>query len=533
MLEQLPAQRQYPVQPTIQPVVVDRFDIHPDEVLKRRRRIPALGQRQLRQLLAKASHTQDRGHLRPKEGQRESKIQFDVGPADPSKDPSVKSVGITGQITGTRADDIVADDVETPNNSLTQASRDKLSELVKEFDSVIKPNGNIKYLGTPQTEQSLYNLLEDRGYAIRVWPSRFPDERQVKHMGHRLAPIIRNQWSRERIGQPTDIDRFDEFDLAEREASYGRSGFALQFMLDTSLSDADRYPLKLSDLIVMDIDDERAPEKLVWARNPELAYDDSIENVGFRGDRYYRPLEIVGDWIPYTGSVLFIDPSGRGADETGYAVTKMLNGYLYVPEAGGFIGGYTDDTLTALAEIAKRNKVRCIVYENNFGDGMFGALLKPVLGRIYPCTLEDVRHSKQKELRIIDTLEPVLNRHRLVVDPKVIRTDIEFTKDYPEDTRVRYQLFWQLSRITRNRGAIPKDDRLDALAGSVAYWVDQMSQDEDKRIKTRKEKLRDDQIHRFLRHAIGGPTRNNNQSSRYRHPWINPPNAPPLKVLAR
>ena len=465
-------------------------------------------------------------HLRPKEGQRESKIQFDVGPTDPSKDPSVKSVGITGQLTGTRADDIVADDVETPNNSLTQGSRDKLSELVKEFDSIIKPNGNIKYLGTPQTEQSIYNVLEERGYEVRIWPSRYPDERQVKDMGHRLAPSIREQWSKEIVGQPTDNDRFDEFDLAEREVSYGRSGFALQFMLDTSLSDADRYPLKLSDLIVMDIDDERAPEKLVWARSPELACDDTVENVGFRGDRYYRPLETVGDWIPYTGSVLFIDPSGRGSDETGYAVTKMLNGYLYVPEAGGLIGGYNENTLVTLANIAKRNKVSCIVYENNFGDGMFGALLKPVLGRVYPCTLEEIRHSKQKELRIIDTLEPVLNRHRLVVDPKVINNDIETTRDYPEETRIRYQLFWQLSRITKDRGAVPHDDRLDALAGAVAYWVEQMSQDEDKRIGQRKAKLRDDQIRRFLQHAIGGPKVQNRS-------WINPPNAPPVKVLAQ
>ena len=48
------------------------------------------------------------------------------------------------------------------------------------------------------------------------------------------------------IGEPTDPNRFSEFDLLEREANYGRSGFALQFMLDTRLSDAKRYPLKVS-----------------------------------------------------------------------------------------------------------------------------------------------------------------------------------------------------------------------------------------------------------------------------------------------
>jgi hypothetical protein len=59
-------------------------------------------------------------HLKPQDGQRDSVIAFDVGPALPDHSPSVKSVGITGQITGSRADVLIADDVEVPNNSATQ-----------------------------------------------------------------------------------------------------------------------------------------------------------------------------------------------------------------------------------------------------------------------------------------------------------------------------------------------------------------------------------------------------------------------------
>ena len=58
-------------------------------------------------------------HLRSREGQRQSKVAFDVGPCQASHSPSVKSVGITGQLSGSRADIIVADDVEVPNNSMT------------------------------------------------------------------------------------------------------------------------------------------------------------------------------------------------------------------------------------------------------------------------------------------------------------------------------------------------------------------------------------------------------------------------------
>ena len=75
--------------------------------------------------------------MRPSEDQRQSKISFDVKPARASHQPSVKSVGIFGQLTGARANLIVADDIETSSNTATVGMRDKLSEAVKEFESII------------------------------------------------------------------------------------------------------------------------------------------------------------------------------------------------------------------------------------------------------------------------------------------------------------------------------------------------------------------------------------------------------------
>lgn len=49
-------------------------------------------------------------HLKAREGQRDTQNLFDVGPSNPDHSPSVKSVGIKGQLTGSRADLIVADD---------------------------------------------------------------------------------------------------------------------------------------------------------------------------------------------------------------------------------------------------------------------------------------------------------------------------------------------------------------------------------------------------------------------------------------
>jgi hypothetical protein len=303
-------------------------------------------------------------------------------------------------------------------------------------------------------------------------------------------------------GDPTDPRRFNALDLMEREASYGRTGFALQFMLDSTLSDADRYPLKLADLIVLGLNPESAPEKPVWAANISNIVKD-IPCVGFNGDRYYGPMDIQGKWIPYEGGIMAIDPSGRGDNETAYAVVKMLNGFLYVTAAGGLKGGYAEDTMNKLVNIAKFNAVNQIIVESNFGDGMFTELLKPYLMKTYPCTVEEVRHNIQKERRIVDTLEPVMNQHRLVLDIGVIRDDYESTKRYATEKSLQYSLMWQLSRMTRAKGALAYDDRIDVLSMAVAFWSERMAQDVNRKMANRKAEMLDSELERFMENAVG------------------------------
>jgi hypothetical protein len=435
-------------------------------------------------------------HLRTKNGQRDSVIAFDVGPSLPDHSPSVKSVGINGQLTGSRANTIIADDVEVSNNSATQTMRDKLSEAIKEFDAVLKPNGRVIYLGTPQTEMSIYNLLPERGYEIRIWPSRYPTDKQAAMYQGRLAPFIEHRRA-DQQGMPTEPDRFTKIDLMEREASYGKAGFALQFMLDTTLSDADKYPLKLADLCVAALNPRKGWADLAWASGPAQIVQD-VPVVGFTGDKFYRPMWFSDEMYEYTGAVLAIDPSGRGKDETAYAVVKMLNGYLYATQCGGFKGGYDDLTLTKLANLAKIEKVNMIVVESNFGDGMFSKLLAPFVNKAHPVSIEEVRHNTQKEVRIIDTLEPVMMQHRLIIDEKLIKEDYESA---PEPS---YSLFYQMTRLTKDRGAIIHDDRLEALAMAVNYWTEQMDADSETIAAQQKLDAFNGEIQRFMDQAVGG-----------------------------
>lgn len=420
--------------------------------------------------------------LKPRPGQRDSTISFDVGPATPDHSPSVKSVGITGQLTGSRADILIADDVEVPNNSATQAARDRLGELVKEFDAILKPGGTIIYLGTPQTEMTLYRELENRGYVTTIWPARYPkDHKDLENYGKRLAPMLLRELEAsnyELFNDPTDPVRFDDEDLRERELSYGKGGFALQFMLNPNLSDAERYPLKLRDLIVAALDSEKAPLSYQWLPNNGNALED-LPNVGLKGDRYHRYQEANSSFMEYQSKILVIDPSGRGKDETGYAVLFQLNGYIYLMEWGGFRGGYEDKTLEALAKIGKKWKVNEVVIEGNFGDGMYLKLFSPVMAKVHRCTITEVKSKGQKELRMADVLEPVLGSHKLVVQESVIEEDYRSACNADGTFDIRYCGFYQFSRLTRDRGSLAHDDRLDALAIGVQFFVESMEKNSE------------------------------------------------------
>lgn len=405
---------------------------------------------------------------------------FDVGGAIPDISPSVKSIGITGQITGTRADLLISDDVEVPKNSATQQQRDKLSEAVKEYDAILKPNGRIVYLGTPQTESSLYNKLQDRGYTARVWTIVYPNIEDIDDQyKDTLAPFIKDKVLKDPTlqGKPTDPTRFDEIEIAKRQLSYGKAGFALQFMLNTRLSDFEKYPLKVSDWIVSSLDMNEASIKWAWARGKEQLIND-IPCTAMTGDYYYSELSRSPDTRPYDTTIMTIDSSGRGTDETAYCIMKYLNGYLFCMDIGGFKEGYSDITLQQLATRARFWNVDLVLPEANYGDGMFTKLMTPVFNKIHPCGIEEIKNKGQKEMRIIDTLEPVMMRHRLIMNRPILEADYRiFQSDY------KYSLVYQLTRLCRDKGALAHDDRLDALSMAVAHFTEMMDINDEDKIK--------------------------------------------------
>ena len=429
---------------------------------------------------------------------RWSRISFDIN-CSPHQAPSVKSVGITGQLTGSRADLMVLDDIEVPGNSMTELMREKLLQLCTEAESILTPkeDSRIMYLGTPQTTFTVFRKLAERNYRPFVWPARLP--RKLANYEGLIAPQLQEDvdkgvepWS------PTDPDRFNEEDLIEREAAMGRSNFSLQFMLDTSLSDSDKFPLKMADLIVTSVNPTNAPDSMIWCSDPRNCIKEA-PTVGLPGDYFYSPMQIQGEWGPYQETICSVDPSGRGSDETAAAFISQRNGFLYLHEMRAYRDGYSDNTLLDILKGCRKYNVTKLVIETNFGDGIVSELFrKHLLQTKQGITIEEVRATVRKEQRIIDTLEPVLNQHRLVVDRAVIDWDYNSNKDAAPESRLLYMLFYQMSRMCREKFAVKHDDRLDCLSQGVQYFTEAMGISAQEVINTRKREEWNDILQSFI-----------------------------------
>ena len=452
--------------------------------------------------------------LMPGTENRFSNVAFDVGPAQVEQSPSVRSMGIMGQTTGQRCTCAILDDVETLANVITQLKQDRVAHAVEEIQSIIKPEEGqtlprkILYLGTPHTETSIYlRLVRERNYSARYWPALYPEEFDCYEGS--LDPAIEQEVIADStlVKEPTDPERFSHEDILQRQASMTKASFELQFMLNTRLATLDKFPIRLGDLMVMDLDGTALPETCVWSNQPDMRLQDLV-CVGMGADRYYHRPIFQNGWVSKSETwrcVLAIDPAGRGgvkSDELAWAVLAELNGNMFLLESGGSTLGYADEVLQYLAKIAKKWDVNYVVAESNMGDGMFSALLKPHLLREHPVTIEEVRHNIRKEQRLCDTLGPLIQQHRLIINTRVVRQDYRLTDEDPEHGYSR-SLFFQASRLTDERGCLSHDDRLDALAMACAFFVESAAQDQAKAQQSRADQLFEDELEAWRDEMVG------------------------------
>lgn len=430
----------------------------------------------------------DRAH-----GDRASVTAFDVHWAlkGPEKSPSVACIGIGSNMQGKRADILIADDIESSKNSQTATMRNRLLYLTRDFTSICS-TGDIIYLGTPQSIDSVYNSLPGRGFVIRVWPGRYPTKTEMLDYEGYLAPslleAIQANPALQTGGGPTgdrgactDPVLLDEDALTKKEIDQGPAYFQLQHMLSTKLSDQDRYPLKLNAIRFFAFDTEQKQAPMLMQH---VQTDQNLITMpeGFPiKDRVFR-LQEASEFSAIDGWHMAVDPTGGGAngDEVTYAITGMCAGRVLLADHGGMRSGINDTTLDWLTAIAEKWKPFQIDIEKNYGNGALAAAWTPKLLQKHNCHIEEVWHQGQKELRIIDVLEPVIAAGKLVIHEGLIQKDWETLQQYSAEVRGTYSLFWQMARITRDRGALHHDDRVESVAMSVGHWTELLRIDDEK-----------------------------------------------------
>lgn len=451
-------------------------------------------------------------------GDRSSVEAFDVhwSLKGLEKSPSVACVGITSNLPGKRADLLIPDDIETNKNGLTVTQRELLMHLSKEFSSICT-HGDILYLGTPQSKDSIYNTLPSRGYEVRIWPGRFPTQEEREKYGARLAPSIVARLAADASlsrgggldgtkGKPADPARYDEAALQEKELDKGPEDFQLQYMLDTSLVDALRQQLKLSDFLVANYEWENLPEISIWqAAEKHLVQLDADFPVPMT--KMYHPVSVDCRFQPAPKvRRMFIDPAGGGSDEIGFGISTALGPYIHVLCVGGLRGGFTEANEEELAEVIRIFGVSDILVESNMGHGLFEINLRAALAKrgLSHVGVRGEYSTGQKERRVIDSLVSSMQRHRVVLHKAVFSYDAKYCKKYSIEQRAQYSVFYQISNITTDRGSLPHDDRIEALAGCVRMWKGELEVDEGKAEEARQRAKAQEFLNNPMGYAEGG-----------------------------
>lgn len=426
-------------------------------------------------------------YMKPTGSLRQSALAFDVAGSRMEKSESFAAESIFGQLTGRRCSLALPDDTETPNTSSTEADRAELRRRMSELvGACLKPGGRVRGLGTPQTEDTIYlEYARDKGYGLRIWPVTYPTLEEASEYGPWLAPSLSNALlsNPHLAGLPTEPSRFDLAEIEDRKLEYGKTEFERQFRIFFSAGTGEARPLKLRDIPVIEIPvpTESAPLRVPvvcqWGPSPDRAWKDIPVDALSADPMVYAParLDPADEWARPEGVFLIVDPSGQGRDETAWCVIAQHLGRLYLVKQGARLEGFSQGTLEAIAEDARIYKPHRIIAEKNYGGGMFGELLSPVLmAKGVATSIEELNAGQvAKEQRIIDTLEPIITSHRLVIAAQVLRDDFEDTRYETIEAAKRrfYRLTYQLTRMTKQKGVVPHDDRLDALATGVQAFM--------------------------------------------------------------
>lgn len=372
--------------------------------------------RNVKRIIEKHPLTRD---LRPNSPDQWASDRFTVKRDLELRDPSMLSRGVFSNITGTRADVIICDDVEVPNTCATVEKRKELRERLKEIEFILGANGTQFYVGTPHTYFTLY-AEEPRAEIGEDIPF-------LHGFARLLIPI------RDAHGESAWPERFDDQSIREMETRSGPAHFSSQMMLQPrNIADCHLNPANL------------------------CRYDDALEYKEI--DR--KPQLSLGNKRLVSGSAWWDPAFGNGADNSVCAIVftdedghRYLHRMLYIPKRKG--SEETDEATRQcllIAQLLGECHITHIGIEiNGLGRFLPGILRNVLRSKNLPVAIREISSRQPKNLRILEAFDAPMAANMLHVHRSVLHTP--FATEMAE---------WS---PTRQNG---QDDGLDAAAGAIS-----------------------------------------------------------------
>src|SRR5690606_9991512 len=105
----------------------------------------------------------------------------------------------------------------------------------------------------------------------------------------------------------------------------------------------------------------------------------------------------------------------------------------------------------------------------------------------------------QKERRIINNIVGALQRHKIVLHPRVFEDDVKYCAQHALDKRTQFSLFYQIDNITTDRDSLQKDDRIEALSMLIKQFHSALVLDEKQAAQQREQQA----YQEFLNNPMG------------------------------
>ena len=353
-------------------------------------------------------------HLVPGAAEAWASDRFTVARDGALRDPSMMAQGIGGNVTGSRAEIIICDDVEVAGNCDTPGKRAELRERLAEAEFILVPDGTILFVGTPHCEDSLYRHPKEDGAFLRGY--------------RRLAVPVMNA-----AGASAWPERFPREAVAALRDRVGPLQFQRQMMLQPVASSA----VRLDPAAIVRYGEEPDYREAQGRGVLTLLGRRMVSGGAFWDPAYGRPG--TGD-----ASVL----ACTYADGEGHHFLHRLAYLTHDPEAA-------DDPATqqcrAVAAVLRETLLPVVRVETNGLGRFLPALLRRELARAgVACRVVEHASTRAKADRILAALEPSLAARRLHAHESVFRTS--FPGEMSE---------WRPDAV----GA--RDDALDAVAGCL------------------------------------------------------------------